>query len=725
MFVFEIKTLFVQIAVSVLELFSSSTQLLPFAFADRVRIDKKVETLQNDQHMLRLMVLSADTNAKRCKQGYRFDKLITKFACFVKMLAGLLAYETLHANLPLSLPSVSTVNRFMKDKGPTIVQGIPRIDELVKYLKDRNLPLRVSLSEDATRITPKIAYDSITNQLIGFALPLDENGMPLTSSFEANNAKQIQDHFMNANNSISSNVIVQMAQPQSRQVPAFCMNLYLTDNKYKAESVLSRWNHTIQESAQKGLRVDNYASDGDPRSLKVMKFKSQLGINDRSFLNCEWYSCGSSYETTYTQDSHHIGTKTRNRFTKPSRVTPIGSKIISVSHLHYLMENVSKDRHLLTPHTVNPKDRQNFLSVERICSPNVISCLKKYVPDSDGTAIFLKALHYSIYPFLDTSMNTADRVYKIWYAIFFYRGWRSWLSISKDYTLKESFISSNCYNCIEINGHTLVKQILKARDDPTYEFMPYKQGSQPCEGIFRQVRSMSSTFSTVVNCSMIDIIRRIRKIQFQSEIMHDCSETIKFPRLECKKTQDATTQSLPNKDDIIRIIEQAKSDLIRDMSRLDIDTSKLDFKCQVRPTNFHADFHYDDDIDTTDSDDDSGEEDEDGAEEDDCNDICNDDEAVIELEELEKDLREIAGLTGELMMRDYSTSNVKVDEKGPYALVVDSNGVEKVVRKSSICWLLSNDKYKLSSDRLQRVMESDYQSCGKTLFLTIVRVTHI
>lgn len=31
-----------------------------------------------------------------------------------------------------------------------------------------------------------------------------------------------------------------------------------------------------------------------------------------------------------------------------------------------------------------------------------------------------------------------------------------------------------------------------------------------------------------------------------------------------------------------------------------------------------------------------------------------------------------------------------------------------VVRKSSICWLLSKDKCKLSSDRLQRVQEKEY-----------------
>lgn len=315
-----------------------------------------------------------------------------------------------------------------------------------------------------------------------------------------------------------------------------------------------------------------------------------------------------------------------------------------------------------------------------------------------------KALNYSIYSFLDTSMSPAERVYKIWYSIFFFRAWRSWLMNSKGHTLKECFISANCYTCIELNGHTLIKQILKARNDDTYSFMPYQQGSQPCEATFRQVRSMSSTFSTVVNCSMIDIIYRIRKIQLQFDIVHICKGTYKFPRLESKEKQKAsasTLQLLPSEQDIIALIEKAKSDVVKDMSNLDIDISKLDFKCQVQPTKFQHEFHYED-IDAADSDDEN-----EGDESHNDNTDFGD--------EFGDDLHVISGLTGELQMRDYSTSGIQLQENGIFAIVVDSTGKESVVRKSSICWLLSSDKYKLSSDRLQRVMERDYQNSGKRI----------
>lgn len=127
------------------------------------------------------------------------------------------------------------------------------------------------------------------------------------------------------------------------------------------------------------------------------------------------------------------------------------------------------------------------MSVEKIISDRVISCLINSVPGSEGTVLFLKALNYCLYSFLDQSMSSAERVYKQWHGLFFFRIWRSFLSKSKEYTLKEGFISTNCYLCVELNAHSLVKQLLKLADDSeqsefgNYMFLPDLQGSQPCE----------------------------------------------------------------------------------------------------------------------------------------------------------------------------------------------------------------------------------------------------
>lgn len=680
---------------------------------------------------------SAERNVLREKPGYRHDFTIKMFAAYIKMIGGALSYETWHANMPLCLPSPSIINKFLADYGPTIIEGQLRITELEQYLKVRDLPLRVSISEDATRITPKISYDPKTNQLIGFALPLDRNGMPKPYSFMARNVKEIQEHFNNSSNYISSSVYVQMAQPQTanskEDAPPFCLSLFLTDNKFTAETIYKRWIFTINKLREHNIIVDNFASDADPKFLRVMKIMSQLGNHNSSYLNCEWFSCGGSAVTTFTQDYWHVITKCRNRILKTSRLTQIGNKIISTSHLKYLIDNLSKDKHGLTITDINPKDRQNCPSAEKMCSTKTIACLLEFVPGSEGTAMYLKAMNYFLCSYSDATLNSSERVYRIWYSLFFFRGWRSWLVNSNkrqrkesekhtksrpnlgsnaDYTLKENFISSICYHAIELNAHTLVKQVLSLNDESKradgYVFMPLLQGSQQCEAMFRQIRSFTSTFSTVVNCNMLDIINRIRKLQLQSDIINCCSEEIKFPRLEkkIKKSQENSNtkhSSLISKDECINVIEKAKSDVADGLIELGINKEDLNFLCQVdvvrsldeEMIDIELDDFTDDELDSEIINEDTGYRDN----------LENDSDAE---DGLQQDIRLLSGITGELMMKDYSEGLNSSDiEASPFAVVIDNAGYEKVVRKSSICWFLQIDKCKLSSDRLQRVQEND------------------
>lgn len=86
----------------------------------------------------------------------------------------------------------------------------------------------------------------------------------------------------------------------------------------------------------------------------------------------------------------------------------------------YLIKHVSKDKHLLTSYDIEPKDRQNFNSVEKICNEKVYSSLSDHVPGSEGTILFLKSLNYTLYSHLDKSMETAEKVYKSWYTVYFF-----------------------------------------------------------------------------------------------------------------------------------------------------------------------------------------------------------------------------------------------------------------------------------------------------------------
>lgn len=664
------------------------------------------EQLMSEKYvMIESLLSAAQRNINRSVGGYRHDEFTKAFAGYIKMIGGTLTSETLHANLPLSWPSCSTTNKFIKDNKPSIIEGKLRTKELLQYLKERNLPLRVSLSEDATRTIPLVAYDPVTNQLVGFPLPLDEKGMPIPYSFMARNVREIREHY--ESNKTSSNV--QMAQPLSRSVPPFCLLTFLTDNRFTAETVLSRWNFTTEELRTVGIKVDNFASDGDSRQTKVMKFRSEIGVQDLTFLNCEWFCCGSRIDQTYTQDIIHIGGKARNRILKTSRRTPLGQKIIAVAHLFYLIRTVSKDKHLLTATDINPKDRQNFASVEKICSEKVIFYLKQAVPGSEGTVMFLRALNYCLYSYLDQSMSSADRVYKHWYGLFFFRIWRSWLLKSKEYTLKECFISTNCYLCLELNAHSLVKQLIKLSNDPDqtqfgdYQFFPDQQGSQPCEMLFRQARSFSSMYPNVVNFTMLEFMNRMNKIQLQADIVNNYSPQIRFPRFERKENAalklPETMQKL-TKQQIIELIEKAKHDLTRDVACMKMEPELFDYHCQINPTLFEREFSYDNISDDEDE-----------------SDEFNDDynmphiETTVDEDELEDDANDrnfLSGITGDIELTDYSQNGgMNVDESGKLAVVVTNSGKCKLVMKSAIVWYFNENKGKLSSDRLERVRAKD------------------
>lgn len=157
--------------------------------ADTSKPEKIPELADTRTHFLLGKLLAAsDRNAPRKKGGYRYDCEIKPYASCLRMICGPLAYETIQKKL-------TSVNRYIKSANCRIIEGVLRSGELLLYLKEQNLPLTVSISEDATRITGRVQYDSSTKQLIGFTLQLNHlNGMPMTYSFPAQSAEEIYGH---------------------------------------------------------------------------------------------------------------------------------------------------------------------------------------------------------------------------------------------------------------------------------------------------------------------------------------------------------------------------------------------------------------------------------------------------------------------------------------------------------------------------------------------------
>lgn len=178
------------------------------------------------------------------------------------------------------------------------------------------------------------------------------------------------------------------------------------------------------------------------------------------------------------------------------------------------------------------KNKMNFASAEKMCSLVVIEQLNKEIPQSEGSVAYLKLMNYVKSSFLDSSTVLRIRLYRIWYVVFFTRIWRAW----REYKTSENFLTSNCYLCIEMNAHALIKLILKIKNS---ELRPEMLsigilGSQACESLFRSARSMTSTYSTVINFSIKNMPNRIERISTINDAINDLRGTFDFQ----EKTKD-------------------------------------------------------------------------------------------------------------------------------------------------------------------------------------------
>lgn len=545
--------------------------------------------------ILKKLLDNADSNLNRPKGGFRFSRDIIEFAKYFRMLSGRFAYETLQSNLNLALPSISTVDRHIHRSNHNIIEGVLRCEELRIYLIERECELVVSISEDATRIDNRVQYDRSTNQLVGFVQPTDyRSGFPIPLTFKARTAAEIFHHFT-SNSETAKFVNTIMAKPNGN-TPAFCLLVYGTNGKNSARDVSNRWSTITEKLQEHGIKVLTISSDSDPRYNSAMKANSMLGQTNDIFPDVDWFSSRNASPPFYFQDTVHLGTKMRNHLLKTignSKKFPFGKidtteLFIQVDHLKHLLSKFNKDQHCLTETTINPVDRQNFDSVLRICHPQVISLLEKHVPDSNATIVFLNIMRNSIDALTKAGIEPLERIELSWYPLFMVRIWRQYILSHSSYTLKDNFLSANCFTCFELNAHSLVLVLLYLEQikQPSL-FMPEIFNSQPCESFYRQIRSFTSTYSTVANCSVKEIINRISKIQLQSDISHSLRSVFNFPR--CQKPETSTVPMLPSKEEIIAKIEYCKLAAISDAIKLNLIDSDSEnvCACQVQPLIYY------------------------------------------------------------------------------------------------------------------------------------------
>lgn len=339
------------------------------------------------------------------------------------------------------------------------------------------------------------------------------------------------------------------------------------------------------------------SSDGDSRLLRSMRITSKLPSQSEIPHDLKnLFYADLNVELKCVQDTVHIGTKFRTRLLNEKQLIVMGDHMVHPEHLRILIRTVEKDQHLLVSSDISASDKMNFKSVRKITDLRVTENLDKHVPKSNATAKFLELMRLSIDSFLDKEITPLQRIYKLWYAVFFLRLWKIHLIHSEEYSLK-NFITYNLYACIELNAHTLVALLIHFRErDDSKSFIPWVFSSQSCESFFRCMRSMTSTFSTVVNFNVLEILHRLRRIDIQGDIA--CHLGKKGYEFKSKHNGYIASEkmgkvfTMPSNGEIFDEIRKAKSDAVRDCELFGIVQGNDEIPIQltaIKLTEFEVD----------------------------------------------------------------------------------------------------------------------------------------
>lgn len=180
------------------------------------------------------------------------------------MFAGRACYEVLCSNL--SLPKAGTIRKprtyiqqdfnnckmsfflivnYINQNKQKIKEGALRCDELVSYLDKVGAQKKIWISEDASGIIKKVAYDASSNELVGIVLPFDTStGMPIQFTYLARTVAEIKKHMENP---LAQNVYIVAAQPIKPNTPPFILQIFGSDNVFTSSNVLKRWEYTKQK----------------------------------------------------------------------------------------------------------------------------------------------------------------------------------------------------------------------------------------------------------------------------------------------------------------------------------------------------------------------------------------------------------------------------------------------------------------------------------------------
>jgi len=714
-----------------------------------------------DEPFLHHFLENLFSNLPLVKSRYRYNELIINFALCLYILSGRNAYDFLRLNMHGALPNITTIQTKLANEGFHALEGEFRYDDMIKYLNKIDSKFAFC-AEDCTSAVRKVSYDVQSNSFVGFTIPLDENGMPRTKYFKTNSFDELKSWFQEED--ISHLINLHMIQPlcnNNQKISPFALAAYGTNGKYTCFDVLRHWYAIFEESLNRGVRILGYSTDADAKYLLAMKLVSGFfGILSNSPTtkhsalfkvniptSWTWFFLSGEQLFLCMQDATHACTKLRNRLLSSSSLVIIGDSVASMDYLVQLIEVKSKFKHNLVKSDIYPSDKQNYISCEKLCA--ALEYLKE-INGSYGTVVYLTIIRCIIVAFIDTSTTTSNRIYYAWLAVFICRIWRTWLDLVpkqelydrmlqtnnlseavknklKQKTTKNIFfITSPAFLSVELNAHNFTYLALLVAENqlPAETLKVFRFNSQTCENFFRITRAIAGTFSVSVNFSVKQYLERQEKISVLNSIKTDANSPLtnikfKFPthhKVRHNVEQLTTVPETIDKQQIQQQVNRAFADafdlliplgITNVLKKFNITTMKQvsqHIHNYFKRSTTRADFLIPTPVDEIEIYSESDSDSEDATSQDnlqkpidlyDCDSDNEDENFINMLEDATKiRLKTTKGLC----------DKINPDLKDSYFLV-NTDGKKKYLHKNTAVWYLMDEKHKLSSDRLNRVMQ--------------------
>ncbi|CAF1513074.1 unnamed protein product [Rotaria sp. Silwood1] len=527
----------------------------------------------------------------------------------------------------------------------------------------------------------------------------------------------------------------------------FLLSAYGVENTFTANDVLRRWLFIYEGCIKNQIRIIGFSSDADSKYMRAMRLVSgffaslpnfKLHQHPNAFkinLTSEWcwFYLRQEQLFLFLQDATHLATKWRNRLLSSTAQLCIGEQTITIEHLRDIIQSGQYTRldHNLIQTDLNPKDRQNYRSCERLASDDVLNILKNNT-NTQGTFVYLQLLRLIIIAYIEPTTSLKTRLKSAWITVFVCRLWLAWLKkkifknqsstqINKD----KHFITRTAYLSVELNAHNLLYLILLVQQKqlPKESLHIFLFNSQSCEGMFRNARSLSGVYSTIVNFTIHDFLRRAAKLSLLNQIKcnestNQSGERISFP-IHHKHKADNDLSIIQNLDDvdyldIEQVILESYEASIELIENLGIATllinhqiykleklskfmfNELNSKSRVSDS-LTGTINVDDDM-NSESDDCEYENSDD--EDNDYNNSDEDEDVASDNEENAESVQSIKTIFSGTRIKD----KINPDLANSY-FKVKINDTTKFLHKQSAVWLLTDKNDRLSTDRLSRVME--------------------